>query len=282
MADVKLKRIKEINYVRPDIDRGYANQTLCVDISTSDISIKPVTEKMKEIFIGGRGFDLYLLWQAVKGTTRWDDPENTICIASGPLGGTPVYPGSRKSIVTAISPLTGSVIDSNVGGYFGPYLKFSGFDALEITGKSSKDAIIYIDGVEGSIQIFEAFDLPDESYDLSIELTAYFGRGKPRGISVVSTGPGAKHTLMGCLNFTWYDLKRKRARYKQAGRGGIGTVHRPDSSLDLNPRHAAAIPTSPAPPGGGCTGHYTPTCRRGGHQSFPFQDYLPTTTVTAA
>ncbi|MBT8356241.1 MAG: aldehyde:ferredoxin oxidoreductase, partial [Deltaproteobacteria bacterium] len=40
----------------------------------------------------------------------------------------------------------------------------------------------------------------------------------------VSTGPGAKHTLIGCLNFTWYDPKRKRARYKQAGRGGIGSV----------------------------------------------------------
>jgi aldehyde:ferredoxin oxidoreductase len=41
---------------------------------------------------------------------------------------------------------------------------------------------------------------------------------------VVSAGPGAKNTLIGCLNFTWYDMKRKRARYKQAGRGGIGTV----------------------------------------------------------
>jgi aldehyde:ferredoxin oxidoreductase len=41
---------------------------------------------------------------------------------------------------------------------------------------------------------------------------------------VVSAGPGAKNTLIGCLNFTWYDPKRKRARYKQAGRGGVGTV----------------------------------------------------------
>jgi aldehyde:ferredoxin oxidoreductase len=41
---------------------------------------------------------------------------------------------------------------------------------------------------------------------------------------VVSTGPGAKHTLIGCLNFSWYDAKRKQTRYKQAGRGGIGTV----------------------------------------------------------
>jgi aldehyde:ferredoxin oxidoreductase len=43
---------------------------------------------------------------------------------------------------------------------------------------------------------------------------------------VISSGPGAKHTLIGCLNFSWYDAGRKRARYKQAGRGGTGTVFR--------------------------------------------------------
>ncbi len=41
---------------------------------------------------------------------------------------------------------------------------------------------------------------------------------------MVSTGPGAKHTLIGCLNFSWYDQKRSRSRLKQAGRGGLGTV----------------------------------------------------------
>jgi aldehyde:ferredoxin oxidoreductase len=55
--------------------------------------------------------------------------------------------------VTSISPTTGSVIDSNVGGYFGPYLKFSGFDALRITGKSEGDAVLYIDGIEETIEI---------------------------------------------------------------------------------------------------------------------------------
>jgi aldehyde:ferredoxin oxidoreductase len=164
------------------------------------------------------------MWNAVKGTTKWNYPENEVCISCGPLAGTPIYPGAGKSIVTAISPTTGSVMDSNVGGYFGPYLKFSGFDALEIQGKASKDIVLLIDGIEGKIEILEASGLPDSSYDLSIALTEYFGRGKPQNISIVSTGPGAKHTLIGCLNFTWYDLKRGRARYKQAGRGGIGTV----------------------------------------------------------
>ena len=224
MAEFTIKKIKELNYERPEISKGYSNQTLYVNLSDPDISIKPVTEKMKEVFIGGKGFDLWLLWNAVKGTTRWNDPENAICISSGPLGGTPIFPGSGKSIVTTISPTTGSVIDSNVGGYFGPYLKFSGFDTLEVQGKSKEDTVILIDGIDRKIQILEASGLPDQAYEISAILTGYYGEGNPRNISVVSTGPGAKNTLIGCLNFTWYDLRRKRARYKQAGRGGIGTV----------------------------------------------------------
>jgi aldehyde:ferredoxin oxidoreductase len=224
MTEYKIETIDSFDYDRPEIEKGYANQTLSIDISESDVTIKPVTDEMKSVFIGGKGFDLWLLWHAVKSTTKWTDPENAICIASGPMGGTPMYPGSGKSIVTTISPLTGSVIDSNVGGYFGPYLKFSGFDAVEIKGKTSQEIIIYIDGVDEKIQILQTSGLSDHSYDISEILTTHFGKGKPRNISVVSTGPGAKHTLMGCLNFTWYDSKRKRARYKQAGRGGIGTV----------------------------------------------------------
>ncbi len=222
--EYKMDAIKNFYYDRPIIEKGYANQTLFIDISVPDISVKLVDEKMKEVFIGGKGFDLWLLWHAVTSSTKWTDPDNAICISSGPMGGTPLYPGSGKSIVTTISPLTGSVIDSNVGGYFGPYLKFSGFDALEVTGKAEKDIVILIDGIDEKVEILETSGLPDDSYDLSAILTEHFAQGKPRHISVVSTGPGAKNTRMGCLNFTWYDLKRKRARYKQAGRGGIGSV----------------------------------------------------------
>ena len=150
MTEIKMETIKTFDYDKPSIEKGYANQTLSIDISDSEISIKPVTDKMKDVFIGGKGFDLWLLWNAVKSTTKWNDPENAICIASGPMGGTPIYPGSGKSIVTTISPLTGTVIDSNVGGYFGPYLKFSGFDAMEVSGKTTQDLIIFIDGIDGN------------------------------------------------------------------------------------------------------------------------------------
>ena len=224
MPDYELKAVKSMVYDRPEIDKGYADQTLYVNLSNHEIAVKPVDRKTKDVFIGGKGYDLWLLWNAVAPTTRWDDPQNAVCIASGPLGGTPIYPGSGKSIVTSLSPLTGSVIDSNVGGYFGPYLKFSGFDALEIQGRSAEESVIFIDGIDQQVQILSAAGLPENAYELSSLLTEYFGAGKPRSISVVSAGPGAKNTLIGCLNFSWYDAKRKRARYKQAGRGGIGTV----------------------------------------------------------
>jgi aldehyde:ferredoxin oxidoreductase len=224
MPEYEFKEVKILKYKRPEIARGYADQTLYINLSDRQIEIKPVTAEIKKTFTGGKGYTLWLLWNAVSPTTKWNDPENALCIASGPLGGTPIYPGSGKSIVTTLSPTTGSVMDSNVGGYFGPYLKFSGFDALEIQGKTSDAAVVFIDGINQKIQIFETAGLPENAYELSAILTDRFAGGKPRNISVVATGSGSKNTLIGCLNFTWYDPKRRRARYKQAGRGGVGTV----------------------------------------------------------
>ncbi|HKK91370.1 MAG TPA: aldehyde ferredoxin oxidoreductase N-terminal domain-containing protein, partial [Desulfobacteraceae bacterium] len=224
MAEFQLKEITSQSYDPPGINKGYTDKSLHINVTDADIAIRDIDETVKETFIGGKGYDLWLLWNAVKDYTRWNDPENAVCIASGPLGGTPGYPGAGKSIVTTISPLTGAPMDSNVGGYFGPYKKFSGFDVLEITGKAAKECVILIDGIENKIKIYEVSGLTDNSYELSDTLTHHFGNEKPGDVSVVSTGTAAKNSLMGCLNFSWFDAGRKRVRYKQAGRGGIGTV----------------------------------------------------------
>jgi aldehyde:ferredoxin oxidoreductase len=189
---------------------------------------KPVSQKMKDIFVGGRGFDLWLLWKALpmNEIIKWDDSLNEICIACGPLGGTPVFPGSGKSIAASISPLTGSVIDSNAGGYFGSYLKFAGWDALEIQGKSKSEAVIFIDGDNHLVRVENGQHLPSETDFIVEAMDKEYSKKIPQSISVVSSGPGAEHTLFGCLNFSWYDSGRKIHRFKQAGRGGIGSVLR--------------------------------------------------------
>ena len=156
--------------------------------------------------------------------TKWNDPENEIIISTGPIGGTTQYPGAGKSLVVSLSPLTGSVMDSNVGGYFGPLLKFAGWDAIEIQGKAQNDVIFYIDGNNGYVTIEEAPEEDIDSHLVAEQFTEMYAESEEdkRNIAVVSAGRGSDNSLIGVLNFSFYDVKRQVPRLKQAGRGGIG------------------------------------------------------------
>ncbi len=222
------KLLAEFEYELGTIEKGYTNRTLYVNISDNVIDSKPVTQLMKDKFIGGKGFGLWRLWHAVNKDTKWNDPENEIVMSGGPVCGITQYPGAGKSLVVTISPLTGIPIDSNVGGYFGPLLKFSGWDALEIQGKAEKDVVIFIDGDKGIVKIEEAPDEAIDSHLVCEQLTEMYAKTEKdkRNISVVSAGTAAENTNIGVLNFSFYDLRRKAVRLKQAGRGGIGTVLR--------------------------------------------------------
>ncbi|MDX9943004.1 MAG: aldehyde ferredoxin oxidoreductase C-terminal domain-containing protein [Bacteroidales bacterium] len=222
------KVLNKVNYQHKELLRGYTDKILYINVGSHEIREKDVPPVMKEKFIGGKGYGLRLLWDATKPDTRWNDPENEIIISSGPVGGITQYSGSGKSLIVSLSPQTDSVMDSNVGGFFGPFLKFSGYDALELQGKAEKDVIIYIDGVNHTIEVFEDPGLSADSHILADELTEMFAHDEKdyRNIGIVSSGAAAEHSLIGMLNFTFYDVKRKKIRLKQAGRGGIGTVFR--------------------------------------------------------
>ena len=222
------KILNSWNYTWKALDKGYTDKTLYINVGTTEIKEKAVPAEMKKKFVGGKGYGLRLLWDATTPTTKWDDPENEINISSGPIGGITQYSGTGKSLVVSISPQTNIPIDSNVGGFFGPFLKFSGFDAIEIQGKAEKDIIIFIDGVTHKVEIYEAPIEPLDSHILAANLTEMFADDDKdkRNIGVISAGDAADHSLIGMLNFSFYDPRRKEVRLKQAGRGGIGTVFR--------------------------------------------------------
>ncbi|MCG3252726.1 MAG: aldehyde:ferredoxin oxidoreductase [Candidatus Heimdallarchaeota archaeon] len=229
------KTLAEMSYKRQNVMKGYTDKTLHIDLSKLSIEENDVDKKVREIFIGGKGYDLWLMWESLPKNriVKWNEPENPLCIASGPLGGTAGYPGAGKSIVTAISPLTDIVIDSNVGGFFGPWMKYSGFDALRIVGKAKEPVVIVIDGTQEKVWIEPAGDLPTESHLLAEQLNEKYrtidketGKDDRLYVSVVSAGPGADHSYFGCLNFSWWDNRRKANHLKQAGRGGTGTIFR--------------------------------------------------------
>lgn len=220
--------IKKIDFEIVPLDKGYANRTLRIDLDSNAITTHGLAPETKELFTGGKGLDLWLMYQEIDRNTKWDSPNNPICMGCGPLGGTTSFPGSGKTLVTCISPITNIVIDSNVGGHFGPFLKFAGFDALVIVGKAREETMIVIDAVKKTISIETC---PEESIDSHLaaeELTVMYSDDEldRRNVAVVSAGKGADHTRMGVLNFSFWDWRRGVARLKQAGRGGVGRVFR--------------------------------------------------------
>lgn len=153
---LRQKAIADFKYLPTKLQRGYADKILFIDLDKYHIEEKHISEEIKSTFIGGKGYGLKFLYDAVNENTKWDDNENEIIITTGPLSGLTQYPGAGRVIATTLSPLTEIPVDVNTGGYFGPYLKFSGWDGLEIRGKSEKDVIIFIDGNAGRVKIIDA------------------------------------------------------------------------------------------------------------------------------
>jgi aldehyde:ferredoxin oxidoreductase len=238
----KHKLIYSYKYSWAPIDKGYNYRTLYVNVGNGEIKEKPVSQEMKEKFTGGKGFGLRLLWDATKPATRWNDPENEIVISMGPICGITQYSGTGKSLVVTLSPQTDIPVDSNVGGYFGPFLKFAGFDSLELQGKADKDVIVLVDETREVIEVYEAGEEATDSHLLAEYLTETLAETeKDRvNVAVVSAGTAAEHSLIGMLNFSFFDARRKLVRLKQAGRGGIGTVLR-DKKIKAIVAHSKGV-----------------------------------------
>jgi len=226
------KVLAEHRYDKSEVVRGYSGRTLHIDLSTNEITERPVSEDMKQKFTGGKGFGLKLMWDSIKPDTRWDSEENVLVLNSAPLNGITQYSGTGKCLSTTVSPSTDLVCDSNAGGYFAPYLKFAGFDALEVQGKAEPgtDVAVFIDGNEGVVRI-ESCPLEEtDAHLVSEQLTHLYAAADTdaarQKVSVVSAGKGADHSYWGCLNISFYDQRRKVARLKQHGRGGLGAVFR--------------------------------------------------------
>ena len=214
------KVLKEFTYELKPVVKGYNDRTLYINVGTLDMKEKPVSPDMKKKFTGGKGFDLKLLWDAVSSDTRWDSPENEISIATGPIAGNTNYPGSGKSLVVTISPQTGIPIDSNVGGYFGPYLKFAGFDAMEIQGKADRTSSSTSTATRARCRSSRRRwrrSTATWSPSSCIEMFADDEQRRSSTSSVVSAGRGSEHAYIGCLNFSFCDKRRKVAAPEAGG-----------------------------------------------------------------
>ncbi len=218
--------LNQVTYEPKPLYHGYTDKRLRINVTDNTIDMIDIPQEVKEKFTGGKGYCLRYLWDATKPDTKWNSPENAITMSAGPIAGITQYGGTGKCLVCSISPMTDIPIDSNVGGYFGPFLKFSGFDVIELTGKAEEDVIIVIDGNKGTVSIEKAPLEHKDAHVLGEELTTMYAEddNDRKNVAVVCSGSAADQCNLSMLNFTVYDPHRNLVRLKQAGRGGIGRV----------------------------------------------------------
>lgn len=127
-----------------------------INLSNGKLVEKTIPKEMRILYLGGRGIDMYFLYNNLQPKIDPLGPENVFLVGAGLLGGIPCL-GSGRCDIAAKSPLTGAVGDSNVGGFFAPELRFAGFDHLVVSGRAEKPVYLWIN--DGEIEIKDASHL---------------------------------------------------------------------------------------------------------------------------
>ena len=135
---------------------GTPGKVLWVDLTRAALSEQVLDEAFYRLYPGGKALAAYfLLHEAPVGTDPLS-PENVLVIASGLLCGAPI-PTATRFTVAAHSPLTGGYGESEAGGYWGPELRFAGYEALVIQGKADRPVYLLIR--DGKAEIRDAAHL---------------------------------------------------------------------------------------------------------------------------
>lgn len=191
--------------------RGFAGRILRVDLDGPTHAASPTEENLARSFLGGRGLNVKRLWDLLPAHTDPLSRDNLVIFGVGPLAAT-LFPGGARFNISSFSPLTGILGDSNAGGFFGPELKYAGFDQLMIRGKASHP--VYLTIHDDRIQVRDARgiwgqDIPAATAAIRADL------GDP-DVQVAAIGPAAENGVL--FSGVFANLTRAAART------GIGRV----------------------------------------------------------
>ena len=121
-------------------ETGY---NLEIDLSTGNIEKVESDPKLTELYLGGLGINAKIMWDRVPVDIDPLDPDNLFIVGAGLLDGTLAY-GANRTILTSYSPQTKLLGFSMMGGFFGPELKYAGYDRIIIRGKAPDLVYIWI------------------------------------------------------------------------------------------------------------------------------------------
>lgn len=194
---------------------GYMNKVARVNLSTGKVTYQVPDEQLLKQYIGGVGLSTKIMWDEVPADVNVFDPENLLIFMTGPLTGSDA-PGANMISIVSKSPVRigGRAIGgAESQGFFGPELKFAGFDGIIFQGKSKKPVYVY--AKDDQVEIKDASHLWGcDTYETDDRIKEELGDSNIRTAVI---GPYGESTQgnMGCI---------KIDRIHAAGRNGLGNV----------------------------------------------------------
>lgn len=189
---------------------GYMGKLLFIDLTTGETWVEPLKEEDARDFLGGPGLGAKILYERMPAHADVFGEESMLGFVSGPLNNAGALFGGRYTVVSK-SPVTGGWNDANSGGFFGERLRKSGYDAIFVSGISSKPVYILVD--EDTVQILDAEDLWGlRTGECEKRLKAKYG--KEAGVAQI--GPAGEHLS--------YMAAIMNDEHRAAARGGSGAV----------------------------------------------------------
>jgi len=168
------------------------NRILRVDLTHKQISNESLDEVVCETYIGGLGIGANLLYKEVPSGVEWNDPENRLIIGTGPFNGTLVAGAGSFCIVTK-GALTNGATSSQANGYFGAFLRLSGFETVVVEGRSEDLVYLYIH--DGGAELRDAAHLAGKDTTETEDLIKKELGGKEKDSSVYSIGPAGENLI---------------------------------------------------------------------------------------
>jgi aldehyde:ferredoxin oxidoreductase len=193
-----------------DIKGCLAGKILRIDLSNKKIWTEE-TKSYAEKTLGGRGINSFIMINEIEPKVKWYDPENLLCFGVGSLVGT-MTPGACRVDISTINVFSGGKGSANVGGFWGPELKYAGFDNLIIVGKSKKPVYLYIN--DDNIEIRDASSIwGKDIYETENIFRKEIGDDN---IKIASIGPAGENRVRGSAIII--------DTAKAAGGSGVGCV----------------------------------------------------------
>jgi aldehyde:ferredoxin oxidoreductase len=205
-------------------------RVLTVDLSTGRGKVEEI--EGRDACAGGSGLAALLFSQMAFSDRSWEDPEQPLIFAIGPLTG--YFPLMSKVVCAFKSPYHNQYAESHGGGRSALSMRFADLDALVITGKAKRPSCVVVGS--RTLAVKDVHYLWGKSVQRTGQMLRRMAGGSGHR-SILRIGPaGENRSAMACINVDTY------RHFGRLGGGGVmgaknlkAIVIVGDESFDLPP-----------------------------------------------